>query len=206
MKILFINKNFIQNNNDTNITFDIKEDLEVSVKADSTLLKNGKPFFIPTYTNRCIIQYGLIVRISRLGKTISERFAHRYYDAITVGVSFTPIDLKEKLQKRNKPIDLCMNIDSSMAIGNFIALNEGICNKPLENCIYGISILDKTFCTAIKDMTHHIDEIIAFISNYMSFRQGDLLFIASKDSMQAEIDQHISGFLDNEKILDFNIK
>lgn len=206
MKILFIDKNFAQDNNDTGIPFDIKEDLAVSLKADSTLLKNGKPFFIPTYTSRCNMQYGLIVRISRLGKTISERFAHRYYDAITVGINFAPMDLKEELQKEHKPIDLCMNIDGSMVIGEFITLNDKSDNKPLESYTFGISAMGKTFCAAIKGMKHHIDEIIAFLSHYMSFRQGDLLFIASKESLQAEIDQHVSGFINNKKVLDFNIK
>ena len=206
MKILFIDKNFAQGNNDTDISFDIKEDLVVSLKADSTLLKNGKPFFIPNYTKCCNMQYGLIVRISRLGKTISERFAHRYYDAITVGINFTPMDLKEELQKEHKPIDICMNIDGSMVIGEFITLNDKSDYKPLGNYTVEFSVMGKTFCTAVKEMKHHIDEIIAFLSHYMSFRQGDLLFIASKESLQAEIDQHVSGFINNEKVLYFNIK
>ena len=75
-----------------------KEELDVCVLPDTTLLKDGKPLFVPDFATTCCVQGHLVVRICRLGRSISERFAHRYYDAITVGATFSAENLRKELE------------------------------------------------------------------------------------------------------------
>ena len=78
----------------------------VFTKADSALLTDGRPFFVPSFTKRCDYETELCVRINHLGRSIPERFAHRYYDEVTVGIDFTARDLQEQLRQKGLPWDL----------------------------------------------------------------------------------------------------
>ena len=79
----------------------------IFTKADSALLTDGKPCFIPSFTQRCEYETELVVRINHLGRSIPERFAHRYYDEVTVGIDFTARDMQERLRSEGLPWDLC---------------------------------------------------------------------------------------------------
>lgn len=204
MKIVCIENNYAQGNIAIPATFDIKRDLSFRIKADSTLLKNGKPFFIPTFTDNCVFRPGLAVRISRLGKTISRRFAYRYYDAVTVALEFVAEDMRQNLSSEGVSADLSTNLDGSMAIGEFIPLAGN------ENCANaGFSVRVGTGCyeETRQNMQYGIDDIIACLSEIMSLRQGDLLFLASShDAARAVVNQHVVGCIGKQQVLEFNIK
>ena len=97
MKILAVGKNYAQHNKEMGDTLYRQEEPVVFLKPDSSLLKDGKPFFLPDHLGRVDYEGELVVRICRLGKNIPERFAHRYYDAVTVGVDFTARDMQRRL-------------------------------------------------------------------------------------------------------------
>ena len=94
------------------------------MKPDSAILKDGKPFFIPDFSNEVHYETELVVRINRLGKNISPRFASRYYDALTVGIDFTARDLQRKFREAGNPWELCKGFDSSAAIGTFVPVDR----------------------------------------------------------------------------------
>jgi len=100
MKIFAIGMNYSEHNKSLHGTLSKTEQPVVFLKADSSLLKDSKPFFIPDDLGRIEYETELVVRICRLGKTIPERFAHRYYDAVTVGIDFTARDLQKKLKEQ----------------------------------------------------------------------------------------------------------
>ena len=104
-----------------NETLSKKEGPVIFTKADSALLKDKKPFFIPDDLGTIEYETELVVRICRLGKTISERFAHRYYDAVTVGIDFTARELQQKLRAQGLPWDLCKGFDGSAALGEWVS-------------------------------------------------------------------------------------
>ena len=103
MKIFAIGMNYAQHNKELDGTLYKPETPVVFTKADSALLKDRKPFFVPDFMGRIDYETELVVRISRLGKGISQRFAHRYYDAVTVGIDFTARDLQQKLRAQGLP-------------------------------------------------------------------------------------------------------
>ena len=106
MKIFAIGMNYIQHNKELDGALYKPEEPVIFTKADSSLLKDGKPFFLPEEMGQVDYETELVVRISKLGKSIPQRFAHRYYDAVTVGIDFTARDLQKKLTAEGKPWDL----------------------------------------------------------------------------------------------------
>ena len=100
------------------------EEPAIFMKPDSSLLKNGKPFFLPDFSSEIHYEIEIVVKINRLGKNIAEKFAHRYYNEVTVGIDFTARDLQNKLRKAGMPWEISKAFDNSAAIGRFIPLTD----------------------------------------------------------------------------------
>ena len=120
MKIFAIGKNYSLHNQEMEGREYKPEEPVIFLKADSSLLKDHKPFFIPTDLGRVDYETEVVVRICRLGKSIPQRFAHRYYDAVTVGIDFTARDLQDRLKNAGLPWDLSTGFDGAAAIGEWI--------------------------------------------------------------------------------------
>ena len=119
MKIFGVGMNYLQHTEELDgRTYRPKEPV-IFLKPDSALLKDGKPFFVPEWAERFDYEAELVVRICRLGKGIPVRFAHRYWDAVTVGIDFTARDIQEKARHEGMPWTICKGFDGSAAIGKF---------------------------------------------------------------------------------------
>ena len=123
MKIIAVGMNYARHNEELGHTLENKEPV-IFMKPDSAILKDGKPFFIPDFSNEVHYETELVVRINRLGKNIASRFAHRYYDAVTVGIDFTARDLQRRFREVGNPWELCKGFDSSAAIGTFVPVRS----------------------------------------------------------------------------------
>lgn len=110
MKIFAVGMNYILHNKELDGALYKPEEPVIFTKADSSLLKDRKPFFMPDDLGRIDYEAELVVRICRLGKSIPQRFAHRYYDAVTVGIDFTARELQRKLRDEGKPWELCKGV------------------------------------------------------------------------------------------------
>ena len=121
MKIIAVGMNYAQHNKELGHTQENREPV-IFMKPDSAILKDGKPFFVPDFSHEVHYETEVVVRICRLGKNIAPRFAHRYYDAVTVGIDFTARDLQRKFREAGNPWELCKGFDNSAAIGTFISL------------------------------------------------------------------------------------
>lgn len=175
----------------------------VFTKTDSALLTGGKPFFLPDYTQRCDYEAELVVRISHMGRSIPERFAHRYYNEVTVGIDFTARDLQEKLRREGKPWDLCKGFDGSAAVGEFVPLERDIQDLHFRLEKNGVTVQEGW----TGDMIYSVDRLISFISNYFTLKTGDLIFTGTPVGVgPVQIDDHLEGFLEGNKILSFNVK
>ncbi len=177
----------------------------IFMKPDSALLKDSKPFFIPDFSEQVDYETELVVRINRLGKNISERFAHRYYDAVTVGIDFTARDLQKKFRSEGKPWELCKGFDSSAAIGDWISIDRF---NNIQDIHFHLDIDGKTVQTGhTRDMLFSVDKIIAYVSQFCTLKIGDLLFTGTPVGVgPVNIDNHLEGYLENEKVLDFYIR
>lgn len=209
MKIFGIGMNYALHNKELSETLIYKERASepvVFTKADSALLTGGKPFFIPDFTSQCDYETELVVRICRLGRSISQRFAHRYYDAVTVGIDFTARDLQKQLSSNGLPWDICKGFDGSAVVGRFIEKSELQC--PIQDLHFHLDINGQTVQRGhTADMLFTIDEIVSYISRYFTLKMGDLIFTGTPAGVgPVSIDDHLEGWIEDQKLLSFNVK
>lgn len=205
MKIFAVGMNYIQHNKELDGTLYKPEEPVIFTKADSALLKDSKPFFLPDELGRIDYETELVVRICRLGKSIPQRFAHRYYDAVTVGIDFTARDLQNKLRAEGKPWDLCKGFNGSAAIGEWVSIEKF---RDIQAIHFRLDINGNTVqegCSS--DMLFKVDEIIAYISQWFTLKTGDILYTGTPAGVgPVHIDDHLTGWLEDRKVLEFNVK
>lgn len=205
MKIFAVGMNYIQHNKELDGTLYKPEEPVIFTKADSALLKDSKPFFLPDELGRIDYETELVVRICRLGKSIPQRFAHRYYDAVTVGIDFTARDLQNRLRAEGKPWDLCKGFDGSAAIGEWVSIEKF---RDIQAIHFRLDINGNTVqegCSS--DMLFKVDEIIAYISQWFTLKTGDILYTGTPAGVgPVHIDDHLTGRLEDRKVLEFNVK
>lgn len=204
MKIIAIGMNYALHNKELGHTQENKEPV-IFMKPDSALLKDGKPFFIPDFSKEVHYETELVVRINRLGKNIAPRFAHRYYDAVTVGIDFTARDLQRKFREVGNPWELCKGFDNSAAIGTFVPVDRF---ADVQNLNFSLNIDGQQVQRgSTSDMLFRIDDIIAYVSRFVTLKIGDLLFTGTPAGVgPVVIGQHLQGYLEEEKVLDFFIR
>lgn len=205
MKIFAIGMNYAQHNKELDGTLYKPETPVIFTKADSALLKDHKPFFIPDWCEQVDYETEIVVRICRLGKGIPERFAHRYYDAVTVGIDFTARDWQRKFRSQGLPWELCKGFDGSAAIGEWVPKERF---RDIQALPFHLDINGKTVqegCTA--DMLFRIDELIAYISQFFTLKTGDILYTGTPVGIgPVHIDDHLEGFIEDLKVMEFNCK
>ena len=183
MKIIAVGMNYAQHNRELGHTQENREPV-IFMKPDSAILKDGKPFFVPDFSHEVHYETEVVVRICRLGKNIAPRFAHRYYDGVTVGIDFTARDLQRKFRGAEQAGGDLQNLDFHLDIDG--------CEVQRGNT---------------ADMLFKIDDIIAYVSRFMTLKIGDLLFTGTPAGVgSVSVGQHLQGYLGEEKLLDFHIR
>lgn len=205
MKIFAIGMNYALHNKELHGTLDKTEEPVIFTKADSALLKDHKPFFIPDFMGRIDYETELVVRICKLGKCIPQRFAYRYYDAMTVGIDFTARELQKKLREAGRPWEICKGFDGSAVIGDWVDIAKF---RSIQAIHFHLDINGQTVqegCSS--DMLYKVDEIIAYISQFFTLKTGDLLYTGTPAGVgPVHIDDHLEGYLEDKKVLEFNCK
>ena len=204
MKIIAVGMNYALHNKELGHTHENKEPV-IFLKPDSAILKDGKPFFIPDFSNEVHYETEVVVRICRLGKNIAPRFARRYYDAVTVGIDFTARDLQRRFREAGNPWELSKGFDNSAVIGTFVPMEYF---KDIQNIRFHLDIDGNTVqrgCTC--DMLFTVDRIIAYVSRFMTLKMGDLLYTGTPVGVgPVSIGQHLQGYLEGERVLDFYVR
>ena len=197
MKIIAVGMNYALHNKELGHTLVNKEPV-IFMKPDSAILKDGKPFFIPDFSNEVHYETELVVRINRLGKNIAPRFAHRYYDALTVGIDFTARDLQRQFRAAGNPWELCKGFDSSAAIGTFVPVERF---ADVQNLRFHLDIDGNTVQQGdTAEILLSIDQIIAYVSRFVTLKIGDLLFTGTPVGVgPVSFGQHLEGYLEAEK-------
>ena len=178
----------------------------VFTKCDSAMLIPGKPFFIPDHLGRIDYEAELVVRICRLGRNISERFAHRYYDAVTVGIDFTARELQQQASRNGLPWTIAKGFDGSAAIGEWVPISEEFRVKSEEFATAISFRLDKNGETVQRGntayMIHSIDQLISYISRFFTLKTGDLIYTGTPVGVgPVAIGDHLEGWILNEELL-----
>lgn len=205
MKIIAVGMNYALHNQELGHT-QVNSEPVIFMKPDSALLKDGKPFFLPDFSHEIHYETEVVVRICRLGKHIAPRFSHRYYDAVTVGIDFTARDLQRTFRAAGNPWELCKGFDGSAAVGTFLPLEQ--VGGDVQRLDFHLTIDGREVQHGhTSDMLHRVDDIIAYVSRYMTLKMGDLLFTGTPAGVgPVSVGQHLQGYLGNEKVLDFHVR
>lgn len=205
MKIIAVGMNYALHNEELGHT-QVNQDPVIFMKPDSAILKDGKPFFLPDFSQEIHYETEVVVRICRLGKNIAPRFARRYYDAVTVGIDFTARDMQRRFREAGNPWELCKGFDNSAAVGRFIPLDEA--GGDVQHLDFHLDIDGQEVQHGnTRDMLFRVDDIIAYVSRFMTLKIGDLLFTGTPAGVgPVSIGQHLQGYIGGEKLLDFHIR
>lgn len=192
MKIICVGRNYAAHAKELNNA--VEEEPVIFLKPETALLAPRMPFFYPDFSKDIHFEAELVVRISKLGKNISEKFAQRYYDAVTIGIDFTARDLQQQLKTKGLPWERAKAFDGSAPVGEFIPLS----GLPAVNDLYfnlqQNGELRQQGHTA--DMIFSVDRIISFVSSYFTLKKGDLIFTGTPagvgpvqpgDTLEAEL-------------------
>ncbi|HNW98020.1 MAG TPA: fumarylacetoacetate hydrolase family protein [Bacteroidales bacterium] len=198
MKIICIEGNY--KNNEFNSSHPV-----FFIKPETCLLKNNHPFFIPDHSPVIIPNVNLVIKISRLGKNIQEKFAHLYYNEIGIGVDITATDTLADCKKNSQPWDTAKSFDNSAPLGNFIPITS-ISN--LFNIPFSLQINSETVLTSnSSEMIFNFNKIIQHVSQYITIKTGDLVYTGSPlSSSYLKINDRLECYIGSQKLLWFNIK
>ena len=205
MKIFAVGMNYAQHNKELDGTLYKPETPVIFTKAESALLKDRKPFFIPDHLGQIDYEAELVVRICKLGKTVPERFAHRYYDAVTVGIDFTARELQKKLREAGQPWDLCKGFDGAAALGEWVSKEKF---RDVQAMHFHLDINGQTVQEGrTSDMIFSIDHIVSYISQFFTLKTGDIIYTGTPVGVgPVHIDDHLEGWVEDRKVLEFNCK
>ena len=177
----------------------------IFMKPDSALLRENKPFFIPDFSKQVEYEVELVVRINRLGKNISEKFASRYYEEVALGVDFTARDLQQRQRALGAPWEIAKAFDNSAVISDFIPLStlanaEGISFSLSKN---GVEVQRGN----TRDMLFSVNQIIAYVSRFFTLKIGDLIYTGTPAGVgPVFMGDYLEGFIEDNKMLNFFVK
>ena len=205
MKIFAVGMNYVGYNKSLSEPLLKQDDPVIFTKADSSLLKDRKPFFIPDELGIIEYEAEVVVRVCRLGKSISERFASRYYDAVTVGIDFTARDLLRELSQQGLPWDMSKSFDGAAVLGEWISKDKFLDVQRLRFHLDVNGETKQEGCTS--DMIYKVDEIISYVSRFFTLKTGDLIYTGCPVSgIPVHINDRLEGYIEERKVLDLHCK
>jgi acylpyruvate hydrolase len=203
MKIICIGHNYIKHIKELN--HEIPVEPVFFMKPDSSLLLSNKDFYLPGFSNEVHHEVELVIKISRLGKSIEERFAHRYYEEIGLGIDFTARDLQRQLVAKGLPWEKAKGFDSAAVLGRFIPKEEvgdlGQIDFSLQK--------NKTLVQKgnSSEMIFSFDAIIAHLSQFVTLKIGDLIYTGTPSGVgSVHVNDRLEGYIGEKKMFDFLVK
>lgn len=204
MKIFAIGRNYVEHIQELNN--ERPDEPVVFTKPDTAILRNNAPFYLPDFSKDIHHEVELVLRVCKEGKNIEEKFAHKYFDAIGLGIDFTARDLQQKAKEKGLPWDIAKGFNGSAPMSDkFIPVSEF---KNLKDINFSLQIdgeLKQKGNTSL--MLFSFDYIIAYLSKFFTLRTGDLIFTGTPKGVGAvKAGNVLSGFIENEKLLEFEVK
>ena len=210
MKIICIGRNYRAHAEELHHTTGLAESGAEPLwfmKPDTALLRNNDPFYIPAFSQEVHYECELVVRINRVGRAISERFAHRYYDEVGLGIDFTARDLQRQAIAEGLPWERCKAFDHSAALSpQFVPLAE--LGGDVQKLHFSLEINGEERQKGdTSEMIHTVDSLIAAVSQYVTLRMGDLLFTGTPAGVGAvKPGDNLRATLEGRELLNFDIR
>ena len=203
MKIICIGRNYANHAKEMNSP--VPEAPMFFMKPDTAILPRKNPFFYPNFTKELHYECELVVRMNRVGKNISAKFANEYYDEIGLGIDFTARDLQSKCKEKGHPWEIAKGFDHSAPLGNKFLHTDDLNLAELQFTLKKNGQVVQNGNS--NDMIFSIDQIIEYISQFMTLKIGDLIFTGTPEGVgEVNIGDHLEGFIGDEQLLSLNIK
>jgi acylpyruvate hydrolase len=175
------------------------------MKAENALIENGKPFYLPDFSNEVHHEVEIVLKVNRNGKNIEKKFANKYFDEITVGIDFTARDLQADCKKKGLPWEIAKAFDGSAPVGRFVPKADfvNMYTIPFHLDINGTTIQEGN----TRDLLFQFDTIIEYISKFVTLKMGDLIFTGTPSGVgPVSIGDKLEGYIGIEKLLECNVK
>lgn len=204
MKIICVGRNYAAHARELNNA--VEEEPVIFMKPETALIPARQPFFIPDHAADIHFETELVVRINKVGKHIEERFAHRYYDEVSLGIDFTARDTQNRLKGKGLPWELSKGFDGSAPVGSFVPLQR--LNKSVQDLKFTLHVngeLRQSGHTA--DMIFSVDRIIAFVSAYFTLKIGDYIFTGTPEGVgKVQAGDQLFAELEGERLLNLAVR
>ncbi|ATL47383.1 2-hydroxyhepta-2,4-diene-1,7-dioate isomerase [Chitinophaga caeni] len=203
MKIICVGRNYAKHAEE--LKNEVPSEPVIFMKPKNALLQNNHPFYYPEFTENLHYECELVLRISKNGKHIQERFANRYYDQVTVGIDFTARDIQEKLKAKGLPWEIAKSFDNSAIVGKFIPIAPTL---NLANLNFSLQKNKEVVQQGnTGEMIFSFDKLVAYISKYFTLNIGDLIFTGTPAGVgPVEIGDSLEAFIENDSLLEFMVK
>jgi 2-keto-4-pentenoate hydratase/2-oxohepta-3-ene-1,7-dioic acid hydratase in catechol pathway len=203
MKIFCVGRNYVAHAKE--LGNEVPEEPIIFMKPKSALLQAHTPFYYPEFTNELHYECELVLRISKNGKYIQDRFASKYYDAISVGIDFTARDLQNELKQKGLPWEKAKSWDNSAVVGKWVLLNDLKNKKDIKFSLQKNKEMVQEGNSSL--MINNFDKVVAYISNYFSVNIGDLIFTGTPAGVgECVVGDELEGFLGDESMFMVEIK
>lgn len=198
MKIFCIGRNYVDHAKELNNP--VPKQPMIFMKPPTALLRNGKPFYIPEFSNEIHYEGELVVKIAKNGKHIESEFVKSYYNELTIGIDFTARDLQKKLKEKGHPWEIAKGFDFSAAVGDWIEFTDDMKHRDI---IFSLKKNGETVQFGnSKDMIFHIDEIIMYISKFFKIQAGDLIYTGTPAGVgKVNKGDILQGYIENKELL-----
>ena len=203
MKIICIGRNYVDHAKELNN--DLPEKAGVFFETRFRAGNTNKPFFYPDFSKNVHYELELVVKIQRLGRSIPEKFANRYYSEIGLGVDFTARDLQNEMKDKGLPWEIAKGFDYSAPVSEFMPLSA--LDDP-DNIDFHLELNGKKVQQGnSREMVFSFDRIIAYVSQFMTLKTGDLIFTGTPAGVgPVHIGDHLVAYLQERKMMDFYVK
>ena len=203
MKIICIGRNYSEHAKELNNP--LPEKPVFFMKPDSSILKNNKPFFLPDFSRDVHYEVELVLKISRLGKNIDEKFADRYFNEIGIGIDFTARDLQKECKSKGLPWEIAKAFENSAPLGNFLPKESF---SDLEDIKFHLNINNETVQIGTsRDMIFSFNKLISYLSQFFTLKTGDLIFTGTPAGVgPVHKNDHLQAYIEDKLLLDFSVK
>lgn len=202
MKIICIGRNYAKHIEE--LANERPENPVVFLKPDSAILPKKMPFFVPPFSDDIHYEVEVLVKITKVGKHISQKFAHKYYDTIGLGIDFTARDVQAKCKEKGLPWEKAKAFDGSAVISEFYPKE----NFNLENISFQLLKNDEVVQDGqTNTMLWKIDELISYVSQYFTLKKGDIIFTGTPAGVGKVAEEDVlTGMLEGKQVFQVKIK
>ena len=203
MKIICIGRNYVAHARELNN--EVPDRPIFFMKPDSALVTSNKPFFYPDFSNDVHHELEVVLRIDRLGRSIEEKFAGRYFSEIALGVDFTARDLQNQQREKGLPWEIAKGFDYSAPISRFIPVSR---YKDVHDLGFRLAVNGETVQEGNTSlMIFSFEKIISYVSRFMTLKTGDLIFTGTPAGVgPVRVNDQLEAWLEGEKLMDFMVK